>query len=118
MTITPGNYDITIYQGTTFNQQFTWKDQNNALINLTGFSARMMARTSIDAAAPFITLTTANGGVVLGGAAGTITLQMNDTQTTALSSTSGVYDLEVIDGVGTVTRLLQGNLIVSAEVTR
>jgi hypothetical protein len=118
MTITPGNYDITIYQGTTFNQQFTWKDQNNMLINLTGFLARMMARTSIDVAIPFITLTSAGGGIALGGAAGTITLSMSDTLTSALSPVSGVYDLEVVDGAGTVTRLLQGNLIVSAEVTR
>ena len=118
MTISPGNYDITIYQGTSYSQQFTWKDQSNALVNLTGYSARMMARTSIDAAAPFITLTTANSGIVLGGSAGTITLSMSDTQTSALASTSGVYDLELIDGSGKVSRLLQGNLFVSAEVTR
>lgn len=118
MTLSPGNYDITIYQGTTYNQQFTWKDQNDTPINLTGYTARMMARTSVDAPTPFITLTTANGGIALGGAAGTITLVMNDSGTSGLTNTSGVYDLEVIDGSGNVNRLLQGNLFVSAEVTR
>ena len=118
MTITPGNYDITVYQGTTFSQVFTWKDQNDALINLTGYTARMMARTSVDAASPFITLTNANGGIALGGAAGTITLSMSDADTSALALAKGVYDLEVVDTLGKVTRLLQGNLFVSAEVTR
>ena len=118
MTISPGTYDITIYQGTTFNQQFTWKDQNNALVNLTGYTARMMARAGIDSSTPFITLTTANGGISLGGAAGTITLLMSDASTSALVNGKGVYDLEVINGSGTVTRLLQGNIFISAEVTR
>lgn len=118
MTTAPGNYDITLYQGTSFNQQFTWKDENDTLINLTGYTARMMARTSVDEPTPFITLTTANGGIALGGAAGTITLIMSDTATSALTTTSGVYDLELVSGGGVVTRLLQGNLMVSNEVTR
>jgi len=118
MTISPGNYDIIIYQGTTFSQVFTWRDQNNALVNLTGFTARMMARYSVDASVPFISLTTANNGIVLGAAAGTITLVMNSTATAALLPDNGIYDLEVIDGGGNVTRLLQGNFMVSPEVTR
>ncbi len=118
MTISPGQYDITIYQGATYNQQFTWKDQANNPINLTGYSARMMARSSIDASSPFINLTNTNGGITLGGAAGTITLNMSDSQTALLSSINGVYDLELVDGAAKVTRLLQGNIVVSPEVTR
>ena len=118
MTITPGNYDITIYQGSTFSQLFTWQDQNNALVNLIGYTARMMARASVDSVSPFITLTTENSGIALGGAAGTITLSMSAAQTAALVAQSGIYDLEVVSGSGQVTRLLEGNLMVSAEVTR
>lgn len=118
MTITPGNYDITIYQGATFNQLFTWRDENNTLINLSGYTARLMARTAAGAATAFITLTTENGGVALGGAAGTVTLNMSAAQTAALSPVNGVYDLEMVDSGGLVTRLLQGNLFVSAEVTK
>ena len=117
MTISPGNYDITAYHGTTFSRVFTWKDENEAAVNLTGYTARMMARTSIDSTSPFITLTTENGGIALGGAAGTITVTMTATETAALAVQTGVYDLELITG-STVTRLLQGNLIVSREVTR
>jgi hypothetical protein len=117
MTISPGNYDITIYQGATFTQQFTWKDQNGTAIDLTGYTARMMARTAVDNATPFISLAT-GGGIALGGAAGTITLTMSDAQTAALAAQYGVYDLELIDGSGNVSRLLQGNLFVHKEITR
>ena len=117
MTFSPGNYDITIYQGATFSQVLTWKDGNDALVNLTGYTARMMARTSVDGATPFLTLTTENGGIALGGAAGTITLSVNAAGTAALTQ-SGVYDLELVSTSGLVTRLLQGSLFISREVTR
>ena len=57
-------------------------------------------------------------GITLGGAAGTITLDQTATQTTALAIGSCVYDLELVSGANVVTRLLQGELIISAEVTR
>lgn len=117
MTISPGNYDITIYQGANFNEIFTWRDENNALVNLTGFSARMMARATADAPNTFISLASGNG-ITLGGAAGTISLSMSAAQTAVLNPMVGVYDLEIVDGAGQVSRLLQGSIFVSAEVTR
>ena len=117
MTFSPGIYDITIYQGATFSQVLTWKDSSGSLLNLTGYTARMMARSSIDGATPFLTLTTENGGIALGGVAGTITLSMSAAATSALSQ-SGVYDLELISAGGIVTRLMQGSMLLSREVTR
>ena len=116
--MTAGTYDITIEQGATYSQVFTWKDANGASINLTGYTARMQARESVDTATTFIALTTENGGIALGGAAGTVGLTMIATATAALSIFNGVYDLELISGAGVVTRLLEGSLTVSPEVTR
>lgn len=118
MTTKPGQYDIAIYQGSTYSQQFTWKDQNGAAINLTGYSARMKVRPGVDSATVLLDLTTANAKITLGGVAGTITVNLTDVETAALAAMLGVYDLELISGGGVVTRLLQGNLIVSNEVTR
>lgn len=118
MTFSPGTYDIVLYQGTTFTEQLTWKDSSGDPVDLTGWTARMMARESVDAETAFITLTTENDGIALGGAAGTITLSMTDADTSALSIYSGIYDLELISDSGDVFRLLQGNLTVSREVTR
>ena len=118
MTTKPGDYDFTIYQGATFARVITWKDEADALIDLTGYTARMHVRESVDADTAFITLTTENGGITLGGAAGSITLSISAATTAALTQTSGIYDLEMISGGGVVTRLLQGAVIISKEVTR
>lgn len=118
MTTTPGQYDFTIYQGATFARTLTWKDENDTAINVTGFTARMQIRTSQDAESPFITLTTENGGITLGGTSGTIALTISAASTSAITETSGVYDLELVSGTGIVTRLLSGEVLISKEITR
>ena len=118
MTTTPGNYDFTIYQGATFSRILTWKSEDEDPIDLTGYAARMMLRDGIDASAPFLTLTTENGSITLGGALGTITLAITTAATAALTQDGGNYDLELVSGSGTVSRLLQGSVIISKEITR
>ncbi len=117
MTVEAGSYNFTIYQGATFSRVLTWRDSSNALVNLTGYTARMMIRETIDATSAFITLTTENGGITLGGSAGTITLAISATATAAITQSSGVYDLELVSG-STVTRLLAGSVNIDKEVTR
>jgi hypothetical protein len=116
--MTAGIYTITIEQGSTFSLPLTWKDALGSLVNLTGYTARLYVREEVESPAPFITLTTENGGITLGGAAGTITLLMSATTTAALAQTKGVYDLELISGSGVVTRLLEGIVVIRKEVTR
>jgi hypothetical protein len=113
-----GKKDFIIEQGATFSKVLTWKDSAGAAINLTGYTARMHVRTDIDAATPFLQLTTENSRIALGGVAGTITLTISATDTAAITNTSGVYDLELVSGAGVVTRLLEGNIIITKEVTR
>ena len=112
-----GSFDFTIEQGATFNLVMTWKIDGVA-VNLTGYTARLQARVDVADTTTVLSMTTAGGGITLGGAAGTITLDQTATQTTALSVGSFVYDLEIISSAAVVTRLLQGELIISAEVTR
>jgi hypothetical protein len=64
-----------------------------------------------------ITLTTENGGVEIDGDEGKITIRMSDSDTAGLTS-SGVYDLEIIDAGGNVSRVIQGTFTLSLEVTR
>lgn len=110
-------YDILIEQGATFSQVITYKDVGVA-VNLTGYTARMQVRATIEAATALIDLTTANGRIALGGAAGTITLSISAADTEALTAGRGVYDLELVSGSGIVTRLLQGVATISRNVTR
>ena len=112
-----GTLDFTIEQGATFNLLLTWKI-NDVAVNLTNWTARLQARVDVEDTETVLTLTTENGGITLGGALGTISLDRTATQTALLPAGTYVYDLELISGVGAVTRLVQGELDISAEVTR
>jgi hypothetical protein len=112
-----GTLDFTIEQGATFNLLLTWKI-NDVAVNLTGYTARLAARVDVEDTETVLTLTTENGGITLGGALGTISLDRTAAQTTLLPAGTYVYDLELIASNGTVTRLVQGELDISAEVTR
>lgn len=112
-----GTLDFTIEQGATFNLLLTWKI-NTVPVNLTGYTARLAARVDVEDTEVILSLTTANGGITLGGSAGTISLDQTATQTTLLPAGTYVYDLELIASNSTVTRLVQGELLISPEVTR
>lgn len=119
----PTKVPLKIYQGATFFESWAWStapDENSPYtpVDLTGCTARMQIRSKIEATTPLLTLTTENGGISLGGTAGTIELLIDADDTAALTWTSGVYDLEVVFPGGQVTRLTYGSVTVSPEVTR
>jgi hypothetical protein len=87
-------------------------------VDLTGYTARMQIRASVGAQTVLLELTTENGGITLGGAAGMVTRTITEAQAAAVGFTSGVYDLELVDADGAVTRLAEGLVSVSPEVTR
>jgi hypothetical protein len=118
MTIRPGEYPLYIAKGATFVENFTWKIDNSP-VNLTGYSARMQIRSSKLSEEPLISLTTEDdGGIVLGGVAGTIVVSISAEDTSELAGEAGVYDIELEDSSGVVTRLLEGTVKLSNEVTR
>lgn len=112
-----GILNITIEQGATFNPVLTWKDENGVVIDLTGYSARMQIRDTVDATSFIAELTDLTGEIVLGGTAGTITFNLSAAATAAFTFDSAVYDLELVNGT-IVNRLLKGEVILSKEVTR
>lgn len=118
MTIQPGKYNLKVFQGATFDELFTWKDENGLAIAFTGYTARMQARDDYSAVSPFMNLTTENGGITLGATDGTIHLTMNATATAAITAESGVWDLEMVAPSGAVYRLLQGSVCVRKEATK
>jgi hypothetical protein len=113
-----GTYNITCDQGATFKRTITWTNQARTPYNLTGYTARMQVRSTVEASEVLLELTTVNNRIVLGGAAGTIELIVAANVTTALTPGLYVYDLELVSGGGEVTRLIEGNFNVKAEVTR
>ncbi len=113
-----GKLNIVIEQGTTFNPIMTYTDENDNPIDLTGFTARMQIRLKRTSTDVIHELTTENGGITLGGAAGTIALLITDVDTAAFSFKPSIYDLELISSGGIVTRLLQGSVTLSTEATK
>lgn len=112
-----GIVNLLIEQGATFQHRFIWQDANGNVMNLIGYTARMQIRESVNTDETLLELTTDNGRIILGGATGTIDLNIAATDTAAITWKRAVYDLELIDD-DTVTRLIQGQVNVSHEVTR
>jgi len=116
-----GLYNITCQQGATFQRQLTWTDPARDAYNLTGYTARMQVRDNVSSNTIVIALSTtagSGGTITLGGIAGTVDLLIPAANTTTLTAGQYVYDLELVSGGGVVTRLLEGNFKVTAEVTR
>ena len=115
-----GTYNFTIEQGTTFTRTFWYKDSNGDPINLSGYNIRMDIKNSYDSAA-LATFSTSTGHFTLSTPAdGTIPNQINllvsAAETAALNFSGALYDIELeINGI--VTRLLQGKIKLSPEVT-
>ena len=111
-------YNFEIEQGTSLNKPVVWKDSNGVVVNLTGYTARMQIRETIDSDEVLLELSTANGKIVLTPAQGKVTLEFDPEDTSGEFWTRGRYDLELTSGSGFVTRLLKGKVTLSKEVTR
>lgn len=115
---TAGKLDLTIEQGTTFSVTLTYTDVDGIPIDLTGYSARMQIRSTVDSTITIHELTTALTTITLGGAAGTVLLEISDSDTESFTFSVAVYDLELISAGGVVSRLVEGKVTLSKEVTR
>ncbi len=126
-----GLYDITIEQGADWRLVLTWKDAAGDPMQLNGYTGRMQVRETWNSKTKIFELTTGNGGIVLDAANGGITLHLPAAVTTAYQVNPAktawidgkqaqqlVFDLEMIDGQGGVTRLVQGAALFIPEVTK
>jgi hypothetical protein len=115
----PGKLDLELFAGATFNYELTYI-AGGTPVDLSGYSARMQVRKGVDSVDPVFDLTVGDG-ITLGGTAGTIDLFISPEDSEALNVRrveSWVYDLELEDEDGKVTRLIEGAFLVSPEVTR
>lgn len=111
-------YNFQIEQGATLLKPVAWKDSTGAAVNLTGYTARMQVRQSASAEEVLLELSTENSKISLTPLTGTITLIFSAATTAAIDWKRGKYDLELISPDGTVTRLIEGEITVSREITR
>jgi len=110
----PGNYNMVVPQSTTFT--FACKIQEGSTPwDLTGYTGTMTVRPFLGSATTTLLATTANGKLTLGGPAGTVSVTFTAPETT-IKAESYVYDI-VLNSGGTITRILEGQFIVTAGVT-
>jgi hypothetical protein len=123
-----GIYNLTCEQGTTFSRLIEIEQpdlvndpsgQTYIEYSLVGYQARMQVRRTVDNANYLVSLTSENGGlrVIPGIYENQIQMFMSASVTASINQ-SGVYDLEIIDAEGTVSRVLQGSFTLIPEVTR
>ena len=124
-----GNYNITCEQGSTFRRMLEIEQPNLTLdptgqtfepFSLSGYTARMQVRRTIDSNNFLLELTTENGNLTInpsGEAENQIYIDVSASVTASVNS-SGFYDIEIISTDGTVSRVLQGTFNLSPEVTR
>lgn len=110
--------NLVIQQGATFRHRFAWRDKKGRPIDITGFTARMQARSSVSDSESLLTLTSENGGISIGGKNGIISLYASDSATAQIQWPRGLYDLELIATNGDVFRIAEGKITVSFEVTK
>ena len=113
-------HNITIEQGATLRLTFKWETKDGlgvvTPVDLSSYTARMQVRQNTTADTAVLSLTSP-GDITL-GADGSIVVEATPAQTAAINIRAGVYDLELEDSTGRVTRFVQGKVAVSPEVTR
>jgi hypothetical protein len=112
-----GQYNFVIKQGATFDKTLTWYDSKGCPIDVTGYTAAMQLRDKPGGATLHLNLSSVNGGIIVGTTDGIIRLFATDIATSALNFNTAAYDLELKSPAGAVTRLLEGSVTLSREVT-
>ena len=105
--------NITADQGTSFSASVVVTDANGGeAADLTGFTAQAQARRTYTSTGSF-----PFSAVVSTPASGLITLTMSSSVTETMSGRY-LYDVEVTDSNGAITRVIEGQLYVNPGITR
>jgi hypothetical protein len=109
-----GKYNIVADQGATFNLNFTVKTDGIAW-DLTDYSADMHVSKSTSSATNLLDLSSANEDITLNNIGG-VSITASAVTMTSIPSGRWTYNIELTSPDLTVTRILEGRFIVSAEV--
>ena len=117
--------DVTINTATT--SQFTVTNGATGIyingglatapVNITGYTAALQIRSLPSSPTAVLSLTTGSG-ITITGSTGTIAVTATAAQTGNIDEGPYYYDLEITSSTGVVTRVAQGQVVVSAQVTR
>jgi hypothetical protein len=113
------NKPLNLEQGVSYTFGFTMFGPDRVTpVDLTGCTAALQVRITDSEPTPLISLSTTNSRIVLGGVAGTVTINFEPADTLTLTVRSGVYDLFLYWPSGAVWRLFKGVVSIERSVTR
>lgn len=123
-----GKYSFVIEQGATTTFEVQYKDSANTPVDLSGYGARLQIRPSTESNTILLSLSSSlqgdGTGLNMSGSNGTtpptsgsIGIYISAYSSSLLSFDEAAYDLEIHTGA-TVSRILQGCVKLSREVTR
>ena len=125
-----GRYSFTIEQGSTLNFELQYKNSSGSAINLSGYGGKMQIKSNYADNSPTIYLTLSSSlqadgtGLNFSGsngstptASGSIGVFISAATSSLLTFDTALYDLEIASG-SIVTRILEGQVKLSKEVTR
>ena len=92
--------------------------KNGSPINLTGFSFRGQIRPSITSTKVLLEVNSANLLIKTDPTLGRFTLILPESFTRRVVEQYTVYDIEIIDSIGEVSRIVQGMITFVSEVTQ
>jgi hypothetical protein len=128
-----GKFNFVIEQGATLDFEIAYTDSDSNKIDLTGYLGRMQIRdklpgiSNVNNSTLIITLSSSlesdGTGLNFSGSSGvnpptsgTIGVFIDAERTAAFDFNKAIYDLEIVSG-SIVTRLLEGNVTLTKEVT-
>jgi hypothetical protein len=106
--------ELTVDQGTTFETTLDLVDDGGAAINVAGYVFTGQIRKSY-----YSSNTTANLTItVTNNANGNLMMTMNSATTANIKPGRYLYDVKMVDTTNTVTRIVEGVLTVTPQVTK
>lgn len=110
-------YDLQIDTGTDAIYIFNLVDSKGEIIRTDGFAARMQIRPYVHSEVVYDELTTSNGRLEFIDE-GKLKVVLTNQATDKYTFDKALYDIEVIDRDGKVTRIVEGRVIARHGVTR
>lgn len=104
--------NLVVDQGADFTTTITLKEDDGSLLDLSTYGGAAQMRKH------YTSTSATNFTVSLAGNSGVVTLTMSANTTSNLTAGRYVYDLELTDTGGVVSRIVEGIVTVTPNVTR
>lgn len=106
--------ELTIDQGTTFETTLDLVGDDGAPVNVAGYTFSGQIRKSYYSSTPTANLTIS----VTNSANGNVKISLNSAVTSNISAGRYLYDIKMVDTSGTTTRIVEGVVTITPQVTK